>query len=306
MKLERLISMIYMLLNNEVLSASVLAEKYGVSQRTIYRDIDAICAAGIPVVSYQGVHGGYGIMEEYKMDRSLLGSYDVGSLVTLLHSMSTVFEDDKAMETMQRLQTIQPDHAPTTLTMDMGSRQTHQDQLKRLRDAIHDRNVLQFQYMNTKNERTKRAVEGIRLMFKHGTWYLYGYCRERKDYREFRLSRIAELNVTTTLFGPHAITEANPRQASARPLADASEKVQVVVRFTDLLARAMDYFGHLDTIAYDEEGALRITLNIPRSLEAEWLYSILLSFGNKAEIMEPVEVRSRMKSHIEAMLGTYS
>jgi predicted DNA-binding transcriptional regulator YafY len=88
MKMERLISMIYMLLNNEVVSASSLAEKYDVSQRTIYRDIDVICAAGIPVVSYQGVNGGYGIIETYKMDKSLLGSYDIGSLITILHSVS--------------------------------------------------------------------------------------------------------------------------------------------------------------------------------------------------------------------------
>ncbi|GGD62386.1 helix-turn-helix transcriptional regulator [Paenibacillus nasutitermitis] len=106
MKLERMISMIYMLLNNEVVSASALAEKYGVSQRTIYRDIDAICAAGIPVVSYQGMNGGYGIIDSYKMDKSLLGSYDVESLITILHGMSTVFDDERAMETVRKLQTI--------------------------------------------------------------------------------------------------------------------------------------------------------------------------------------------------------
>ena len=96
MKLERLISIIYKLLNNEVLSASMLAEEYQVSQRTIYRDIDVICAAGFPVISYQGMNGGYGIMDGYKMDKSLLGSYDVDSLITVLSSLSSVFKDERA------------------------------------------------------------------------------------------------------------------------------------------------------------------------------------------------------------------
>lgn len=121
MKLERLISMIYMLLNHEILSASALAEKYNVSQRTIYRDIETICAAGIPVVSYQGVNGGYGIMEEYKMDKSLLGSYDVNSLVTLLRSMSTVFEDEKAEETIHKLQTVHQEAKKPSMSLDIGS-----------------------------------------------------------------------------------------------------------------------------------------------------------------------------------------
>jgi len=89
MKLERLISMIYKLLNHEILSASLLAEEFQVSKRTIYRDIDVICAAGIPVISHQGMKGGYGIMDGYKMDKSLLGSYDIDSLIT-------VFEDERA------------------------------------------------------------------------------------------------------------------------------------------------------------------------------------------------------------------
>lgn len=109
MKLERLISITYALLNNEVISASELADKYHVSQRTIYRDIEAICAAGIPVISYQGANGGYGIIKEYKMDKSLLHSNDIESLITLLHSTATVFKDGQATETMHRLQTIQSD-----------------------------------------------------------------------------------------------------------------------------------------------------------------------------------------------------
>ncbi len=172
MKLERLISMIYMLLNNEILSASALAEKYKVSQRTIYRDIDAICAAGIPVVSYQGVNGGYGIIDSYKMDKSLLGSYDVGSLITILHSMSTVFEDDRALETIHKLRTIQQDDGAPSLTMDIGGRRAYNDSLRILKTAITECRLVRFEYINAKSERKQRSVEPISLLYKYDSWYL--------------------------------------------------------------------------------------------------------------------------------------
>nr|WP_275901720.1 WYL domain-containing protein [Paenibacillus sp. SYP-B3998] len=172
------------MLNHEVLSASELAERYQVSQRTIYRDIEAICAAGIPVVSFQGVNGGYGIIKEYKMDRSLLGSNDIQFLITLLHSAGTVFKDDTTKETIHRLQTIQRDNRPQRVTMDIGSWRT--DDLHTLRSAITSGRVITFGYMNGKNERSERVVEPVSLLFKYYAWFLHGYCRTRQDYRMFK------------------------------------------------------------------------------------------------------------------------
>ncbi|MDR0271449.1 YafY family protein [Paenibacillus sp.] len=187
--------MIYMLLNHEILSASALAEKYNVSQRTIYRDIEAICAAGIPVVSYQGVNGGYGIMEEYKMDKSLLGSHDVNSIVTLLRSMSTIFEDEKAEETIHKLQSVYQAGNPS-MSLDIGSWRPYNETLREIKNAIAKQLVLQFEYVSVKGERIKRSVEPIHLDYKYDSWYLYAFCRVRKGYREFKLPRILSLVVT--------------------------------------------------------------------------------------------------------------
>lgn len=199
-KLERLISIIYKLLNHEVLSASALAEQFNVSQRTIYRDIDAICAAGIPVVSYQGASGGYGIMDGYKMDRSLLGSYDVESLVSVLYSMSSLFEDEQIQGTIERLQTIGKDREGQALSLDIGSRWLDHASLRMLRSAIRNPRVIRFDYVNAKNERSSREMEPVRLLYKHGTWYVYGWCRTRGEYREFRISRMTGLSVTAEAF----------------------------------------------------------------------------------------------------------
>lgn len=304
MKLERLISIIYMLLNNEVVSASELADKYQVSQRTIYRDIEAICAAGIPVVSYQGVNGGYGIMDEYKMDKSLLGSYDVGSLITVLHSMSTVFKDERAMETIHRLQTIENEPKTPSMTMDLGSWRSYNEFLRTLRTAINARRVVRFEYINAKNEKADRIVEPVSLNYKYDTWYLYGFCRGRNDYRAFKLSRMVDLAALPEFYqGNHDLAS---RNNPAHKYKQEQPHANVVLRFSvDSLARALDYFHSVEK-SFNEDGSLTVALKLYNPSRDGWLTSMILSFGDDVEIVEPPELRQKVKDKIEKMLHRYS
>jgi len=303
MKLERLISMIYMLLSNEVVSATALAEKYNVSQRTIYRDIETICAAGIPVVSYQGVNGGYGIIEEYKMDRSLLGSYDVGTLITILNSMSTVFSDDRAQETINKLQTLQNDQKSPSVTMDISS-WPYRETLQLLRTAITEHRVVRFEYISAKNERVNRVVEPIQLMYKYRTWYIYGYCRLRNDYREFKVTRMGALRMMTEHFKPHQELP-NSEEGQGTQANTNNEGIAVKLHVTvDGLARALDQF-YDDERTFLEDGTLLITINLSDASGLGWLMPIILSFGDKIRVVEPLEIRMQVKEMLEKMLHTY-
>lgn len=300
MKLERLISMIYKLLNHEVLSASKLAEEFQVSQRTIYRDIDVICAAGIPVVSYHGTKGGYGIMDGYKMDKSLLRSYDVTSLITVLNSLSSVFEDEQAQGTIERLQTIGTEQQTSSLAVDFETRRMDPDALSLLRTAITERNIVRFDYINVKNERTTRNMEPVKLHFKYSNWYIYGYCQERQDYREFRLSRMMNLLLTQNTF--HSQHEV-PIEAGCSNRADQVEEVVIRVG-PEALAEALDQFHQVDKEFHTDES---MTMRIPvyKPLEARWLWSILLSFGSGAEVLEPLTLRGILKKQLQNTLNLY-
>nr|WP_306812829.1 YafY family protein [Paenibacillus soyae] len=295
--------MVYMLLNNEILSASELADKYGVSQRTIYRDIETICAAGIPVVSYQGANGGYGIMEEYKMDRSLLGSYDVGSLVTLLQSMSSVFQDERASETIRRLQTIQGGQKSSSLNMDIGSRPFYRKSLQLLRDAINERKVIRFLYVNAKNERLEREVEPVQLLYRYDAWYLFGYCREREDYREFRLSRMTDLKA----LGLHFTANHKTREELPRPEAMPDRKtITVVLRISaSSLARALDQL-HIAEKQFHEDGRATLRFEVDERSLTNWLPAIILSLGEDAEVLEPPALREHLTAKLTSMLAVYS
>ncbi|PEY31716.1 transcriptional regulator [Bacillus cereus] len=302
MKLERLISIIYKLLNHEVLSASMLAEEFQVSQRTIYRDIDVICAAGFPVVSYQGTNGGYGMMDGYKMDKSLLGSYDVDSLITVLSSLSTVFKDERAQGTIERLQTIGPEHHVTSLSVDLETHRTEPDALRHLRTAITQRNIVRFDYISARNKRTTRDMEPMRLHFKYRNWYIYGFCRTRRDYREFRLSRLMNLYVIQETFQPHHEV---PEEVALSNKRWQDQLEDVVIRVgTEALAEAMDQFHQVDK-QFHADGSMTMRIPTYRPLKARWLWSILLSFGSRAEVLEPLALRGIIKEQLQNALKLY-
>jgi predicted DNA-binding transcriptional regulator YafY len=300
MKLERLISMIYKLLNHEVLSASKLAEEFQVSQRTIYRDIDVICAAGIPVVSYQGTKGGYGIMDGYKMDKSLLRSYDVTSLITVLNSLSSVFEDEHTQGTIERLQTIGTKPHTSSLAVNLETRRTDPDALPLLRAAITERNVVRFDYINVKSERTTREMEPLKLHFKYSNWYIYGYCRARQDYREFRLSRMLNLFLTQDTF---QLQHEVPKEAGCSNRADQVEEIVIRVG-PEALAEALDQF-HQVVKEFHSDKSMTMRIPVYKPLEARWLWSILLSFGSGAEVLEPPALRGILKEQLQNTLKLY-
>lgn len=302
MKLERLISIIYKLLNHEVLSASTLAEEFQVSQRTIYRDIDVICAAGFPVVSFQGMKGGYGMMDGYKMDKTLLGSYDVHSLITVLRSLATVFEDERAQGTIERLKTIEPEYQTQSLSVDLETHRTDPDALRHLRAAITGRIIVRFDYINAKNERTTRELEPVRLHYKYRNWYVYGFCRERQDYREFRLSRMLDLFLTQETFEPR---HEAPKEANSASGAWQAQVEEVVIRVgPEALAEAMDQFHQADK-QFHADGSMTMRIPVHQPLQARWLWSILLSLGSGAEVLEPPLLRGIIKEQLQNALKLY-
>ncbi|NBD26882.1 helix-turn-helix transcriptional regulator [Paenibacillus glycinis] len=302
MKLERLMSITYMLLNTEVVSASELAERFGVSQRTIYRDIEAICAAGIPVVSHQGANGGYGIMNEYKMDKSLLSSDDIASLITLLSSTTTVFQDERTHHTIERLKTVQRDTGrPPSLTLDLGSWRAYISHLRMLHAAINAGQLVRFRYVNAKGERQARTVEPVSLVLKFDAWYLYGYCRSRSDYRVFKLTRISELDVLPELFERHR--DVHTEEVLSGRSSSQEQVEHAVIRFTGgSLARVLDEF-YLDEKTFHADGSLTLTLF--NAIDTDWLIEKLLGFGEEAVVLEPPSLRRRMKKKIENMLVRY-
>ncbi|MED0967618.1 helix-turn-helix transcriptional regulator [Bacillus paramycoides] len=301
MKLERLISIIFKLLNNEILSASNLADEFQVSPRTIYRDIEAICAAGIPVVSYQGTNGGFGIIKGYKFDKSLMGSYDILNLITVLSSLSNIFKDKEIEHTIDRLKSLDTSSNFKSLSVDLESHRTEPNSLMNLRKAIHEKKVIHFNYISNKNEFTSREVEPIHLHYKFRNWYIYGYCRERQNYREFRLSRMMGVTLTQEKFlQNHEIKD--EVFYSNRNLVGFEDVVIWVS--PNSLAEVLDQFQN-SSKTINDDGSMTITISVYQPLQAGWLKSILLSFGSGAKIVKPVELQSILIDEAKKIIKVY-
>lgn len=285
-----------------MLSASTLAEEFEVSPRTIYRDMDVIGAAGFPVVSYQGMNGGYGMIDGYKMDKTLLGSYDVASVVTVLRGLASVFEDERAQGTIERLQTLGTEQQTPSVAVDLDTRRSDPEALPLLRSAILHRRTVRFDYVNAKNERTSRDLEPAGLQFKFGNWYVTGFCRSRKEQREFRLSRMLNLYVTPETFERH---QEFPGKGEGSSEDDEAQLEDVVLRVRpEALAEVLDQF-HQSEKEFHEDGSMTVRLRVYRPMEARWLWSMLLGFGSGAEVVQPPALRGILKQQLQQALRFY-
>ncbi|MFT7820402.1 YafY family protein [Bacillus sp. YBsi01] len=301
MKLERLLSIIFKLLHNEILSASSLADEFQVSSRTIYRDIEAICAAGIPIVSYQGANGGFGIMKGYKFDKSLIGSHDVLNLITVLSSLSSLFEDREVEHTIDRLKSLDTSGNNRTLYVELESLRTEPNSLRHLRKAIHEKKVVRFDYVSNKNEFTSREAEPIHLHYKFRNWYVYGYCRERQDVREFKVSRMMNITLTQEEFmHSHKVKDDSSYSDSN---AEGFEDVVIWVN-PNSLAKALDQFQNASKVM-NSDGSMTFTISVYQPLHAGWLISILLSFGSGAKMIKPVQLQSKLIAEAKKIMRVY-
>lgn len=193
------------------------------------------------------------------------------------------------------------------MALELDSRWSSKETLRQLKSAIKSRKVVYMEYISMKNERTYRTVEPICLIYKNHTWYLYGYCRTRKDTREFRLTRMDNVQVLPEQYhGQHEMPD-HRRDAynqAERPDADAFD---VTIRFSPrALARALDFFnGREKEKSYHADGSMTVTLQLRSPDEGEWLLPVILSFGEEAEIEGPAAWRNRMRMKLENVLSNY-
>ena len=213
MKVDRLVSIIMTLLDKNRIGAQELADLFEVSPRTIYRDIDAINMAGIPIRSIPGVGGGFEIMPEYKIDQNVFSASDLSAIMTALSGLSSMVRGDELANVLAKIRRLIPTGRAKEIEMKANQIRidlspwsgTVQPYLQMIKSALEDYKLLSFAYIAHHGNQTARTVEPYQLVLKSGHWYFYGYCYTRSDYRLFRLSRMSDLQVKPESFVPRDI-----------------------------------------------------------------------------------------------------
>lgn len=308
MKVDRLVSIIMILLDRKRISAQELADMFEVSPRTIYRDMDAINRAGIPVRSTPGVGGGFEIMQEYKLDKKVFSSVDLSALLMGLSSLSDMIRGDELAHALAKVKSLVPVDREKEIELKvnqicidlnpwMGNR-SFPPYWNDIKGALQKNQLLTFEYIAHHGETSQRTVEPYRLVLKGNHWYLHGYCRERNALRLFRLSRIFKLQTQEEIFTPRNYPK--PQLGLDGLLAAMQTRIKIRIH-RSVMDRVLDFCTHED---FWPDGAEHYIVDFP-FIENEYYYNILLSFGNKCQCLEPPEVRAEMKRKIRDMAALY-
>lgn len=308
MKVERLISIIMVLLDKERISAQILADRFEVSLRTIYRDIDAINMAGIPVRSISGVGGGIEIMPNYKIDRKTFSTNDLSAILMGLSNISNMTQSKELSNALAKVKSFIPANSAKDIELKanqiyidlspwMGGRDA-QNYLEMIKKALHEKNNLSFDYADRYGNKTTRLVEPYQLVMKNSHWYVHGYCLKRNDFRLFRLFRMSNLQLEDTFFTPRDFE---------KPQLDFTDEVATMVETIQIRIHQSVMDRVLDFCAYEEfspDGDDHYMVNFP-FIENDYYYTILFSFGNKCECLEPQHIRTEMKRRVNELATMY-
>ncbi|MCR5722801.1 MAG: YafY family transcriptional regulator [Lachnospiraceae bacterium] len=300
MKIDRLIGILSILLQKDMVTAPELADYFEVSRRTINRDIEALSQAGIPIHTTQGTGGGISIMNGYRMDRTLLTSRDMQMILAGLRSLDSVSGSRYYGQLMEKIQAGSSEliSGRDSILIDLSSwyKTSLAPKIATIQDAIENRHIIEFDYYAPSGE-SKRSVEPYYVVFKWSNWYVYGWCLKRNDYRLFKLNRMDKVRETDRGFicrnapVPELSAEpAYPRNILLKALFDA-----------DMKWRLVEEFG---PDCYEVQGDGRLLL-IQDYSDINDLTMWMLTFGDKVEVLEPAEVRERLKEIAESMIETY-
>jgi predicted DNA-binding transcriptional regulator YafY len=310
MKTDRLLSIIIYLLNRDLVTARELAEKFEVSVRTIQRDMDAIDLAGIPIVTIQGPSGGYSIMDNFKLDRQYVSADDLFFIITALHSVEASLPGGHIETTIEKMKGLLPQQGQSVLhekqeklSIDFSAfgGSTRQQQLFRiLEKCIDDRRMVRFSYSNNRLERTERTVEPMTLAFKWRSWYLFGFCRLRNDYRLFRLGRIRDLHVLEHRFKRRE----KGFQKFSRETGEweTAGWIDLCLRFDPLMRPVIEEYYPEEDTSVEEDGSLLVRTRMP---EDGWVYGLILSYGKYVEVISPERIRDIIKSAASDVVSLY-
>lgn len=298
MKIDRLIGIITTLQQRKFVTAPYLAEKFEVSRRTINRDIEDICKAGIPIVTTQGANGGISIMEGFALDTTVFTEQELSAIFAGLKSLDSVSNSASAEKLAQKIGGNKSIPVADHMVIDLAS--FYKDDLAAKIDtiklAIKQAKCITFHYCYNKGEADK-TIEPYLIVFKWSDWYVFGFCKVRQDFRMYKLRRLWNLQMTEENFLVREVPE---------------EKKQFGVNMTDDYVITAVYDASVKYRLVEEYGPTSFTEQENGSLYTEWGFTRpenavewFLSFGDKVKVLGPPEMVERMKTALERIRKLY-
>lgn len=286
---SRLFKILYYLLDKGTVTAPELAKKFEVSVRTIYRDIDMLSGAGIPVYTTTGHGGGIHLFDNFVLKKSLLSEQEMQDILISVQSLSAVQypDTDGVMSKLKAtFQIAESDWIEIDFSRWGSIVEKEKQYFEMLKRSILGRQEIQFLYYNSLGEVSQRRCQPLKMVYKDKAWYLYAYCLKRNDYRLFRISRIKELLVTDQYFKSHS----EMKESVFSLMEEMGKPITIELSFPkEVSYRVYDTFED-DVIKWNGQ-EIRVNVTLP---ETEWLYSFIMSFGNQISILYPISLKEKI------------
>lgn len=302
MKINRLTEIILILLNKKTVTAKELSDKFQVSTRTIYRDIETLSLSGVPVYMSKGKNGGISLLEDFSINKTLLSKDDKESLMLSLKALSTIEypEISSVIDKVGFMNKTSNNDNWIDIDLSRWGNKPHADnKFHKIKYAILNNKLIEFSYVNSFANQSMRTIEPIKLIYKGQSWYLYAYCRLKEDFRLFRISRIKNLEIKEESFTKRdfKLVEKNREEKEVWNTVKVKLKVK-----REALYRAFDDFAE-ESIMENKDGTYEVTMEFP---ESEWLYGYILSFGPYVEVLEPLRIRNIVLQKMKETLNMYN
>ncbi len=300
MKIDRLVGILSVLLQKDKTTSAELSEKFEVSRRTIVRDIETLCSAGIPIVTEQGKGGGISIMDGYKIDRTLLSNEDMKAIFSGLKGLDSVSGSPRYRRLMDKLSVESSEAAVINdhIIIDLAAwdKSAVSGKIDLIRTAIENSKKISFRYYAPSGE-SFRVIEPYHVIFQWSGWYVWGFCTTRQDYRLFKLSRLCELKNTDEKREQREV----PPYKSER-LWNLDGQITATVRFDESVKwRVLDEYG-MEILKFNEDDSSEFTHTWSNK---QSFFGFILSFGDKAEIISPIELRREFAELIKNISNKY-
>lgn len=296
MQVNRLFEIIYILLEKENVTAKELAEHFGVSVRTIYRDIDVLSRSNIPIYTNQGKGGGINLLDNFVLDKSLISEDEQNQILFALQSFEKLNVNNEKM-LLDKMSILFNKATRNWIEIDFsswGTDSTQNERFNKIKEAILNKKVVEITYFNSYGEENIRKVEPLQIWFKDKSWYIKAFCRLKQDYRIFKIARIRDIKI----LDEHFERELPVEKEEKTKFKVISLKLEIS---KEMAYRVYDEFEK-ENISKNENGDFIVNVEYP---ENEWVYGYILSFGEYVKVLSPEYAKDIIKKRLEKTIKNY-
>lgn len=297
MQINRLFEIVYILLENPTVTATELAQRFEVSARTIYRDVETLSQAGIPIYMSKGKGGGISLLPDFILNKAVLTEQEKSDILSSMKAVSAVSltKNDTALN---KLSSMLGKKNTDWIEVDFSSWgyfENDAEYFEKIKTAIIDKYIVTFTYASGKAEMLRREVMPLKLVFKGAAWYLYGFCKMREDYRFFKIRRIDKLSVTDEHFDLEMTNSIFDGQKF-------DTNLYIKAKFKVSAKMAFRVYDEINSYVIDDNGNFIFDLYLP---DINTICTYAGSYGEYCTIVSPIEAVDEIKHRLENTIKNY-